>query len=69
MTTQRDAEMWDRYVNQDPFEFMKLIQDARESIEEYLTHLDEMFGKGTSAEAPVRLADCLVRYIAANRRD
>ena len=68
MTTQRDAYLWDRYVNQDPDEFMEL-SEVRRSVEEYLNHLDQMFGKGTSAEAPSDLADCLVRYIAANRRD
>ena len=71
MTTQCDSEMWNRYVNQDPVEFMELseIKEVRGSVEEYLTHLDEMFGAGTSAEAPSDLAECLVRYIAANRRD
>jgi hypothetical protein len=66
MNIETAREMWDKYVGQQgarEFLAMGPSQDVRESVDEYLAHLDEMFGAGTSEEAPSNLAESLIAYI------
>ena len=44
-------------------------KDVRESVDEYLAHLDEMFGKGTSEGAPSDLAEALIAYIESEMEE
>lgn len=62
----RAGQLWDRYVgNESPRDFMGPSKgmSARESVAEYLTHLDSMFGEGTAKDAPEDLEDALTAYI------
>lgn len=66
MNIETAREMWDKYVGQQgarEFLAMGPSQDVRESVDEYLAHLDEMFGKGTSEGVPSNLAEALIAYI------
>ena len=66
MNMEYASKMWNQYVGQQgarEFLAMGPSQDVRESVDEYLAHLDEMFGAGTSEEAPSDIAEALIAYI------
>lgn len=66
MNMEYASKMWDQYVGQQGArEFMELSpsKDVRRAVYEYLTHLDTMFGAGTSENAPNDLDEALVAYI------
>lgn len=68
----RSSEAWERYVGwQNPRDFAELCgkqQPLRECIEEYVKHLDEMFGAGTTENAPDNLVDLLMEELAEGMR-
>lgn len=66
MSVERDQALWDRYVgSQGPLEFMELSggMNIEEAVEDYLIHLDDMFGPGTADNAPEDLGERLAAYL------